>query len=108
MLVLVIPASSEVQGGAPTVPLPSVAIRIATDCLLWTQTFSSVAFVNSSDCLSLMYLEKPYRIWNDHLLRVHKVPRRTRTNANNKLRSCNIYKRDMNLVVTKLVPSPLS
>ena len=57
-LVLVIPASSEVQGGAPTVPLPSVAIKIATDYLFWTRTFSNVAFVSSSVYLSLMYFKK--------------------------------------------------
>ena len=53
-LVLGIPASSEVQGGAPSFPLLSAAIRFATDYLLWTRTFSSVAFVSSSVYLSLL------------------------------------------------------
>ena len=49
MLVLYIPASSEVQGGTwPSIPLPSVAIKIATDYLFWTRTFSNVAFVSIS------------------------------------------------------------
>ena len=57
-LVLGNTASSEVQGGAPAIPLLSAAIKIATDYLLWTRTFSSVAFVSSSVYLSLLYSER--------------------------------------------------
>ena len=48
------PASNEVQGSPPTVPLRSAAIRIATNYLILVLDFSIVAFVSTRPYVSLL------------------------------------------------------
>ena len=70
------PASNEVQGSPPAVPLRSAAIRIATNYLILVLDFSIVAFVSTRPYVSLLrginqkeiriekrrYLAKPTRV----------------------------------------------
>ena len=48
------PASNEVQGSPPAVPLRSAAIRIATNYLILVLDFSIVAFVSTRPYVSLL------------------------------------------------------
>ena len=83
-LVLLIPAFSKVQGGAPSFPLHSVAIKFATDYLLLnSDLFLNVAFVSSNFYLSLNNFQRKYiTVFGEPSV---GISRRTRITANNQM-----------------------